>query len=430
MNRSYPELGISLTAGDGRDTTTDRVVVSDAGVQLTIENDLRHEPDGIETVAATLGIKNQKKVDFTVMRLKAPQAAAAVFTTCRCPSYTVIRNRRVLAGGAVQAIAVNSGNANVYTPSGDADLGRCAELIAAEFRVEASQLFVCSTGVIGVRLPVERFEAGVPGLAAKLQPRRLDDAAKAILTTDLGPKTASARDGDLVVCGIAKGAGMIEPHLATMLVYLFTNAKLEHRELQELLEDAVRVSFNSISIDTDTSTSDSVSLLSTGEVPVEGEQHSRLAAMLKGVCVKLARDIVSQGEGVTKTIECTVSGDLPVAVCRRLAKQIINSPLVKTAVHGADPNWGRVVAALGKPQADVVEPLFAESDVRIEFAGEAVFDGGRPVAFDLAGIRQRMASAKCVPIDVRLGSAPATVARVWGCDLTEEYVTFNSDYTS
>ncbi len=427
----YPELKITIDSqASRRDTTEDLVHFEDfSGRTWSIDNSLQHQPAGIQTTAINLGIKQTKRVDFTIVKLPRPAPFAAMFTNCRCPSYTVVRNRQVLRGGVAHALAVNSGNANVYTPTGESDLNYCVELVAKEFDIAADKIVFCSTGVIGVRLPVAPFEKGIPGLSQKLSGDSLDQAAVAILTTDMGPKTASFRFGDLVVCGIAKGAGMIEPQMATMLVYFFTNAKLSGEKLQEILEFAVRPSFNSISIDSDTSTSDSVALFSTGELAVDSEQESVLADALRAMSVKLARDIVSQGEGVTKLVECTVGGVESDVVAKRLAKKIINSPLVKTAVHGADPNWGRVVAALGKPDGEIVEPLFDESKVEISMARTPVFGGKAPVVPDLAAVRTVMQQERVIEISVVVGSGSG-FARVWGCDLTEEYVTYNSDYTS
>jgi glutamate N-acetyltransferase/amino-acid N-acetyltransferase len=436
---SYPELDIRIETGPGKDSTDDAVFFTVSGrsgaKEFQIENSLSHQPSGIRALETTLGIKKSGKPDFTVALLDRPAPAAAVFTKSLCPSETIVRNREILKTGMLQALAVNSGNANVYTPDGRKHVEHTAELLGREFGIRPEHILICSTGVIGVPLPMEKFEAGIPGLKAKLQPGNLDCTAKAILTTDLGPKTASIRIGDVLLCGMAKGAGMIEPNMATMLVYFFTNADLPAAELQKSLEAAVACSFNRISIDTDTSTSDAVALFSCPQVSLDADARQCFDAALRAMSVKLARDIVSQGEGVTKIIECVVDSGYSAEFALQTAKRIINSPLVKAAVHGADPNWGRIVAAIGKGVApDGLSEsssigVLGPRSVRVELMGTPVYDGGRPLTTDLAGVSRRMAEASLVSIAVEIYGNTHR-ARVWGCDLTEEYVTFNSDYTS
>lgn len=425
----YPEFHLTIQSGPGRDTTQDSVSVTlSDGTQCQIENSLKHQPS-ILTATTTLGIKASGKVDFTVMKAAQPSTAAGVFTRNRCPSMTVVRNRRCLESGKTQAIAVNSGNANVFTPRGAEDAEEIATLLAQDLQIPADQILVCSTGVIGVPLPMDKFRAGIPGVSAKLRAQNLDEAAHAILTTDLGPKPASVKHNEAVICGIAKGAGMIEPNLATMLVYLYTNVDLPSNVLKQALRDATADSFNSLSVDTDTSTSDSVILVSTGEVPATNISNEDFTRLLRALCIKLSRDIVSQGEGVTKIIEAHVECDVSMHYARQLTKQIINSPLFKCAVHGGDPNWGRIVMAIGKVQGPAEMGLINPGSLEITLQDLPIYRGGATVEFDKETLRQRMVDERVVRVFVRTGT-PVHRARAWGCDLSADYVRINADYTT
>lgn len=423
---SYPEYGIEIELSGEKDTTKDAVRFIVDGNRFDLSNDLRHQPRGIKSVTATLGIKKSGKTDFAAVLLPQAAPAAAVFTSSRCPSVTIIRGREVLKSGKLRGLIVNSGNANVFTPTGEKDLNEVVRVAAEEFGCSADDLLMCSTGIIGVPLPVEKFTSGIPGLSARLSENALETAAEAILTTDLGPKTVSFKHRDWVLCGMAKGAGMIEPNLATMLVYFFTDVKMSSKLLQAHLESAVAGSFNALSIDSDMSTSDAVALFSTADVPLREEDQSIFSAALRAMSIKLGRDIVSQGEGVSKIIECLVETDISADFSKKVAKLIINSPLVKTAICGGDPNWGRIVAAIGKVEGE--EPFVPEA-IRIWLVGELVFDRGGSVHFDLEKMRAAMKSSSCISIRVQIGEARFS-ARVWGSDLTEAYVRFNSDYTS
>ncbi len=245
--------------------------------------------------------------------------------------------------------------------------------------------------------------------------------AQAILTTDRGPKVCSVRIGDLVVCAMAKGAGMIEPNMATMLVYFFTNADLAAPDLKAILVEAAERTFHSISVDSDTSTSDSLVLFSTRSVPLDANLRSDFVDAVRCMSLKLARDIVAQSEGTTKLIECSVHLDTSAADARILAKKVINSPLVKTAVHGGDPNWGRIVAAIGKPDARAKIDSIPRTELVIAVMNEVVFDRSEPVATDLDALATRIKASTRVPIDVRIG-AGRFAAKVWGCDLGAGYV--------
>ncbi len=423
---AYPELGIEISESSGPDTTGDQLSFSDAnGTKIVVENSLCHYPQSIQVASTSLGIKKTDKLDFTVMLLEKESPAAGVFTKSMTASPTVPRNKKICSEGYAQAIIVNSGNANVFTPNGEKDLEHIVSLVASEFGIHANKIISCSTGVIGVPMPVALFDKGIPGLKSRLGKGKLDEASKAILTTDVGPKVASVKIGEIVICGMIKGAGMIEPNMATMLGYIFTNAKLSPKQLQKALQEASSKSFNCISVDSDTSTSDTVTFLSTDEVELSDSELFQKA--LNSLCIKLARDVVSQGEGVTKIIECCVQAS-NADFAKRVAKKIINSPLIKTAVHGSDPNWGRVVMAVGKPDAIDQEPI-APEHISIWLQGEKVFDRMNSCETDLKALSLKMKEARRATIEVVIGE-PVAIERSWGCDLTDAYIRINADYTT
>lgn len=423
---SYPELGIEISESSGPDTTADQLSFADAsGAKIVVENSLLHSPESIQVASTCLGIKKTDKLDFTVMLFEKEVPVAGVFTRSMTASPTVPRNKKICSSGSAQAIIVNSGNANVFTPDGEKDLEHIVDLVATEFGISSENILACSTGVIGVAMPVALFDKGIPGLKSKLGSGKLDEASKAILTTDVGPKVASVKIGDIVICGMIKGAGMIEPNMATMLGYLFTNAKLTSEQLQKALNKASAKSFNCISVDSDTSTSDTVTLMSTNEVVLKDLEIFEQA--LTALCIKLARDVVSQGEGVSKIIECCVKAE-NADFAKRISKKIINSPLIKTAVHGSDPNWGRVVMAIGKPDALDHQPIDPKL-ISISLQGEKVFDRTKSCTADLAAISEKMRNSRRASIEVTIGE-PIVTERAWGCDLTDDYIRINADYTT
>jgi glutamate N-acetyltransferase/amino-acid N-acetyltransferase len=326
-------------------------------------------------------------------------------------------------------LGVISKNANVYTPTGLQDLESLAARLAEELGARADDVVLSCTGVIGVPLPMDKVRAAVAGVAGKLRGRSLEQAAQAILTTDRGPKVCSVRFGDVVLCAIAKGAGMIEPNMATMLVYFFTNADIEAAALRTMLLEASERSFNSLTVDSDTSTSDSVVAFATGAVRIDEAARADLRDALRCCSVKLARDIVFQAEGSTKLVECTVRLDSSPRDARIVAKNIANSPLVKTAIHGADPNWGRIVMAIGKPDERLTMQAVDPRELMISLMGKVVYDGTAPTALDLPDLSRALAGATRIPIDVRIGMGRHS-ATVWGCDLSRRYVEINADYTT
>jgi len=373
-------------------------------------------------MALNVGIKDSS-LDFTVVCSGTPAAAAAVFTRNRFCGHPVTVGREHVAHGHLRAIVVNSKNANVATgPAGLEDCRETCRLVAAELGLTPQEVLPASTGVIGRPLPMDRIRAGISGLRAQLRPGALEGFARAILTTDTRPKMRSAQIGGAVLAGCCKGAGMMEPNMATMLAFFFTDAAVEPDALRLALRRAVDVSFNMVSVDTDTSTSDSAVILANGAAgAVDGQEF---AATLQAMAIELAQEIARDGEGATKLLEVTVSGAPDSAAARRAAKSVVNSPLVKTAVWGGDPNWGRVAMAIGKCFDLEVQP----DRLRIAFGDLEVYAGGAPGTPPLPRLAQYLQQER-VEIRVHLGLGEAT-ATVWGCDLSPEYVHINGDYTT
>ncbi|ETX03797.1 bifunctional ornithine acetyltransferase/N-acetylglutamate synthase [Candidatus Entotheonella palauensis] len=423
----YSDLGIAITPGPGPNTSDDLVSfnLSDTNEPVTIANDLTYQPAGLRTCAAALGIKAGGKLDFTVMTLPQPGPAAAVFSQSRCPSDTTLRGRECLANGQLQAVAIGSGNANIFTPDSTSAVDRLVTLLEREFGIDAPQILLSLTGRIGVPLPMQCFETGIPHLAKTLCEQNLDAASQAILTSDTGPKTGSVALGDVVLAGIAKGAGMVEPNMATILVYLFTNAQLDHALLQDMLHHAVNASFNRLSIDAETSPSDTVALLSTATTPLPPRQIAHFRQALTALCVKLARDMASQGEGVTKCIEATVNSPLGLPHAERLAKQVINSTLVKAAVYGARLNWGPIVSAIGKPVSGHDDPILDRNQIVIRLQGYDVFRCGQTIDVADSQWFEALRTDKTIRINVTLG-AGGSLGRAWGCDLSPAYISLNA----
>lgn len=399
-----------------------------AGGRVTLTESLEHQPDGIRSAALMAGIKYADKLDFMVVTLPKPGPAVGVFTRNRSCSPAVLLDRQHLQDGEAQTLVVISKNANVFTPSAMDDTRAIVNEVAKRLAVRDVDVITSMTGVIGVALPMDKIYAALKRLPGELQDGLHPDVASAILTTDRGPKVASARFGDVVLCGMAKGAGMIEPNMATMLVYFFTNLNVPADRLSALVKRAVDATFNAISVDTDTSTSDSLVLFSTASVPTSPAAERDLEACLTAMCLKLARDVVYQAEGATKLIEARVHGTASDADAKAMAKQIINSPLMKAAVFGADPNWGRVVMAIGKPGPGR-EALLDPAAIRIEINGYLLFDRGAAVPLELAGVSASIRDRKKVTIDVSVGEGKGS-ATVWGCDLSYEYVKVNAEYTT
>jgi glutamate N-acetyltransferase / amino-acid N-acetyltransferase len=381
------------------------------------------QPQGFLAAAKNVGIKDET-LDMTVILSTVRARAAAMFTRSRFPGAPVIVGRAHIADGFAQAIVVNSKNANVATGQrGIEDAVEMCRLVAGELGIDTRDVLPFSTGVIGRHLPMDKIRLGLKGIRDELRPNNLELAARAIMTTDMYPKYISRQVGSAVVAGIAKGAGMIEPNMATMLAYIMTDADLPSQLLRPMLRRVVDRSFNALSIDTDTSTSDTVVLMANG---LAGSVNRRaFEEALVDVCEYLAREIARNGEGASKLLTVQVSGAKNHRQAKFVAKAVVNSPLVKTAVYGCDPNWGRVVMAVGKcADEHDIEP----NRTTIRFGSTAVFELGSPVACDLEAL-QKYLGQKEVEIGVDLGIGNAA-ARVWGCDLTEGYVKENAYYTT
>ncbi|MCB1508207.1 MAG: bifunctional glutamate N-acetyltransferase/amino-acid acetyltransferase ArgJ [Hyphomicrobiaceae bacterium] len=397
---------------------------------------------GVRLATAEAGIKYKNRTDVLLAAFPEGTSAAGMFTTSRCPSAPVDWCRRALAGGRARALLVNSGNANAFTgQKGRASTQRSAAIVADALGCAPEAVFLASTGVIGEPLDAEKFAGVIDTLTAALagqdaaDARYWTDAARAIMTTDTFPKpggrTVDLGDGTSVrLAGMAKGAGMIAPDMATMLSFLFTDAAIAPSVLQALLKDAVEPSFNCVTVDGDTSTSDTVLLFATGasgiaEITSLDDPRARaIGAALAGLCLELAHWIAKDGEGARKFVEIRVEGAVSDASAKAIAKSIANSPLVKTAIAGEDANWGRIVMAVGKAGEPAERDRLAIwfGDVRVAVEGE------RDPAYSEAAASAVM-EASDITIRVELGMGPGT-ARMWTCDLTKEYVAINGDYRS
>ncbi|MDQ7801691.1 MAG: bifunctional glutamate N-acetyltransferase/amino-acid acetyltransferase ArgJ [Armatimonadota bacterium] len=385
-------------------------------------------PRGYLAAGVHCGIK-QRKPDLALLVSESPATVAGVFTTNRIKAAPVRWCQEVVRRGVARAVVVNSGNANACTGDrGWHDAQEMAERTAQALGIPAEQVLVASTGVIGVPLPMEALRRGIP-LAVRSLSRSGDQAAEAILTTDAFPKTSAAVTTvggvQVTVGGMAKGAGMIHPRLATTLCFLTTDAAVPAPVLRRALEHAVDESFNRITVDGDTSTNDTVLVLANGQAqapPVEGgEDLDRFTEALTAVAQDLARMVVRDGEGAQRLVEVVVEGARDQADAERAAFAVATSLLVKTMLHGGEPNWGRVVAAVGYSGAEV-----DERRVAVWFGDVQVVHGGVGVE----GVFDRAAQALRRPevlLRVDLGLGPGR-ARVWTCDLGEEYVRINGSY--
>jgi glutamate N-acetyltransferase/amino-acid N-acetyltransferase len=391
---------------------------------------------GAEFAAAMAGVKYPNRRDVMLVRLAPGTTIAGAFTRSSTRSGCVRDCQAKLAtkvpAGAGAAIIVNSGNSNAFTGSvGDAAVAAVTGGVAAALGLPASRVFSSSTGVIGEPLPHDRITATIPAMAEALAEDGIQWAAEAIMTTDTFPKGAAATvqgdGGPIHIAGIAKGSGMIAPDMATMLVYIFTDAKIPAPALQRMLSRHVDATFNSITVDSDTSTSDTLLLCATGQSPaaeVKGAVAKAFEVALRGVMQSLAHQVVRDGEGATKFVEVRVTGAATDADAARVAFAIANSPLVKTAVAGQDPNWGRIVAAIGKSGAE------ADRDrLTIRFGDIVVARNGwrDPDYTEDAGAAYMLQDDLVIGVDLGLGKAARSV---WTCDLTSRYIEINADYRS
>ena len=394
--------------------------------------------------ATVCGLKKKNGLDLALIASDLPAAAAGVFTSNLVQAAPVVLSRAHVrrSAGNMRAIVVNSGNANCATgPAGMAAARATAAAVARELGCRAEQVLVCSTGVIGVPLRVERILRAVPGLACATQdaPEAFRQLTRAIMTTDTRPKwaAASCRIGGRPVrlLGCAKGAGMIHPQMATMLAFVLTDAAVPPRVLQRALREVVGRTFNAITVDGDTSTNDTLLLLANGasrapRIGAAGRDYRQFVAALEKVCQALALAIVADGEGAKRVVEIEVRGAASNRAAEQVARTIASSPLVKTALAGADPNWGRILAAAGRAPLSRKD-AFDPARVEVRLAGITVCRRGREYPFNERAAHRRLLRLYVpIVVDLKGGRAPKGrgKARIWTCDFTADYVKINASY--
>jgi glutamate N-acetyltransferase / amino-acid N-acetyltransferase len=378
-------------------------------------------PRGFRTGSRNCGLKPSGK-DLALFVSDVDAAAAAVFTLNQFPGAPIVLGRETIKGGRLRAIVANSKVSNVATGArGLENARRMAAAAAAEIGSTADRVLVSSTGVIGRQLPIEIIERGIRGMAGDLQEDPIV-GAEGIMTTDTYPKAVSLSVGDATITWVAKGSGMIEPNMATMLAYIFTDAALDARSLDRMLREAVDASFNMLSVDSDTSTSDTCAILANG---LAGRVDAdAFGEALTAGSVRMTELLARDGEGATRLVRTVVRGAKDLADARRVAKSLVNSPLVKTMVHGADPNVGRILMAVGKCVECTLRPAATNAFIN----GYQVVRGGERIEFDDAVVRAALAT-DVVDIEVALGVGDAT-ATAYGCDLTKGYIDENAAYYS
>ena len=388
-------------------------------------------PRGFHAGATYAGIKRKANdvLDLGLLFSEAPCAATALFTTNRIKAAPVVLSQQRLQSGRASAVVVNSGCANAFTgEQGVAEAAEMVEIAAKNIGVSPEDVLVASTGVIGQRLPMELIKTGIKQVVLSMDGGR--KLARAMMTTDTVPKEAAIAvrvgDSEFIIGGVAKGAGMIHPNLATLLCFLTTDAAVDIDFLKLALRKAANVSFNMISIDGDTSPNDMMLIMANGlagNKPISqgSRQADAFQQALNQLCIYLAKCVAGDGEGATKLIEVTVSGAPSAAEARLAARTVVSSPLVKAAIHGGDPNWGRIMSAVGQSGVEVVE-----SKIDLYIGNICLVKAGCLLSFDkeeLVGILRN--SEVLINLQLNLGMATATA---WGCDLSEEYVTINSQY--
>ncbi|WP_027245256.1 bifunctional glutamate N-acetyltransferase/amino-acid acetyltransferase ArgJ [Leisingera daeponensis] len=386
---------------------------------------------GVSFASASAGVKYQGRTDVMLAVMDPGTSVAGVFTRSKTRSAPVLDCQSKLGGpaDAGAAILVNSGNSNAFTGRhGQTSVAEITAAVAAAAGLPAERVFTASTGVIGEPLPHDRIVAKIGELHSALDETALEGAARAIMTTDTFAKGASATVGiagkTVKIAGIAKGSGMIAPDMATMLVYIFTDAKVEQAALQAQLAEICDRTFNCITVDSDTSTSDSLMLCATGASGVDATGNAEFAAGLERVMLDLSHQVVRDGEGATKFVEIQVTGAASDADAKVHGLAIANSPLVKTAIAGEDPNWGRVVMAIGKSGAAADRDLLSISFGDVLVAEKGWVSPGYKEELGAAEMKKQEITIK---VDLGLGGGQATV---WTCDLTHQYISINADYRS
>lgn len=386
-------------------------------------------PKGFLASGVNCGVRRYRP-DLGVIVSEVPAAAAGVFTLNQMKAAPVLHSQGLVPSNNIRAILTNSGQANAATGAqGFANNKAMIDAAAKAFDLSVDQILVASTGVIGVQMEIDKITGAMPELAERVTDVA-EDFALAILTTDLIPKTVSSNlklsTGNVRITGICKGSGMIHPNMATMLGYLLTDVKMEASECQALLTEVTNLSFNMISVDGDTSTNDCVFMMANGQSGVSLETDADKATFKKEmikIAQFLAQSIAADGEGASKLIEVVLKGAPSLEMARMAARAVTTSPLVKTAMHGEDPNWGRILAKLGS--AEVSMDCLSKMD--LSFQGHSLFENGAPLVFDRGLVKGSLKQPKIkVLIDLKSGKYSATA---WGCDLSKKYVDINTEYS-
>lgn len=392
---------------------------------------------GFSAAATACGLKPTGALDMALIAAAGPCSAAGIFTTNRVKAAPVLYDQEVLAhhAAAIRAVVINAGNANACTgPRGAANCRATAEMVAERLGCAAGQVLVLSTGVIGRQLDMDKIARGVAGLTGPAAQTGAGTVARAIMTTDTRPKIAmrsiATGKGTVTIAGMCKGAGMIHPNMATMLAVVTTDAQVAPELLDRALRHAADRSFNRMSVDGDTSTNDTLLLLASGVTGITVGDDLDLAAFseaLTEVCIELAKQVARDGEGATRLVEITVSGATDDAQAHQVANSIARSPLVKTAIHGGDPNWGRVFCAAGYSGAEIDPDRLSLSFGKSETMIQLVVSGS-PLEADLAAASALLRQDPVyITLDLGLGDARTTV---WTCDFSKEYVEINAHYTT
>ncbi|MEM7316137.1 MAG: bifunctional glutamate N-acetyltransferase/amino-acid acetyltransferase ArgJ [Planctomycetota bacterium] len=391
-------------------------------------------PQGFQAAGVHCGIKTDpSKPDIALIVSDEPVSAAGVYTQNLVCAAPVLLDRERTPSDQIRAVITNSGNANACTgEQGKKDCQSMTELTAAACDIAPEQVLVMSTGIIGHTLDMQKIENGINDAATQLasDTNALNAAAAGIMTTDTVEKIASTTislgSETAMVTGIAKGSGMISPNMATMLAVVMTDASLTAEQAQSILNQATARSFNRISVDGHASTNDTLLLLASGKVgeALTSEQLAEVQNAVEQVCIDLAKAIVNDGEGAEHLIEIKVTGCESEADAETICRAIANSPLVKTAVTGCDPNWGRIVSAAG-----YAGPKFEPTNVSLSMNGVRIYDQGAPLEFDAEGVSQTMRDNRTVLIELSVGTGPGKCT-FWTCDLTTGYVHINADYST
>ncbi|HEY9764367.1 MAG TPA: bifunctional ornithine acetyltransferase/N-acetylglutamate synthase [Trichocoleus sp.] len=400
-------------------------------------------PKGFKAAGITAGLKPSGAPDLALIVSEGDAIAAGVFTTSHVRAASVDYCRqRLEARSTARAILINAGQANACTGNqGWVDAVESADAVAKALNIPGDSVLIASTGVIGQRIKMDALKAGIPNLVEALSEEGSDAAAKAIITTDLVPKTIALEttidDRPVRIGGISKGSGMIHPNMATMLAFVTCDAAVSPPLWQDMLRRAANKSFNQITVDGDTSTNDALIALANGEsrtpaITDAGPEAEKLEAMLTEVCIYLAKAIARDGEGATCLVEVTVSGAVNDAAARQVARTIAGSSLVKSAIFGRDPNWGRIAGAAGRAGI-----TFDQNDLRVQLGDFVLMEHGQPLPFDRpaasAYLKQAAAGeylkSDTVAIAVSIGSGTGT-GTAWGCDLSYDYVKINAEYTT